>query len=323
MAMHGGVHAHDSVQATDNVFHLGDLFHFQTVDSSEMSFLNAPAIFAWSNVINIHEHGGPPPHFGQAETFQGDAAGSFPKGWSDVALGDPLSMAPKPSVEVVSTSDAFGHPTKALATLPFLGLSQGIYRSIEPSSFYSTSADVRVDQFSDFDPSVLVEDPNNPGFLLCGCPVGSEDLVDWPMQVGFTQLQQGKTNLVEAPNVGIVASSETQSWKLFALTANVLAVIDLGVPVQLGKWYGVEFDMHATGSAHARITDVATHSVLADKVASFADFGPWDPTTDGVFNVESFFDGEGSAKTTPNLAVIDNIDVPNPHASADFGHDLH
>jgi hypothetical protein len=65
------------------------------------------------------------------------------------------------------------------------------------------------------------------------------------------------------------------------------------------------------------ITDVATGSVLADKVASFADFGPWDPTVDGMLDLESFFDGEHSAKATPNLAAIDNIDVPNPHGFAD------
>ena len=252
---------------------------------------------------------------GPPETFQRDAVGSFPASWNDVALGRPGSTAPKPSAKVVSTTDALGHPTKALAIPPFLGLSQGIYRSIKPSSFYSTNAQVRVDQFSDVDYSVLVPDPNNPGFLLCGCPVGAENLVDWPMQVSFTQLQPGKTDLVEAPNVGIVASAETQSWRLFALTANVLADVDLGVPVQLGKWYGVEFDLDAaTGSAHGSITDVATGSVLADKVVSFADFAAWDPAIDGVFNQESFFDGEGSAKTTPNLAVIDNIDtrVPEP-----------
>ena len=89
---------------------------------------------------------------------------------------------------VFETTDAFGHLTQALATLPGIADSQGIYRPIEPSDFYMTRADVRVDQFSDIDPAAAVEDPDNPGFLLCGCPVGVENLLDWPMQVAFAFL---------------------------------------------------------------------------------------------------------------------------------------
>ena len=49
---------------------------------------------------------------GPAETFEGDAVGSFPAGWSDVALVDPASTAPKPSAVVVNTTDAFGNPPR-------------------------------------------------------------------------------------------------------------------------------------------------------------------------------------------------------------------
>ena len=113
---------------------------------------------------------------GSPETFQHDSIGtftdsSFPAGWSDMAQVTSHSTAPQPSAVVIETADAFGHLTKALATLPNVALSQGIYRPIEPSDFYMTRADVRVDQFSDVDPAVAVEDPNNPGFLLLGSRV--------------------------------------------------------------------------------------------------------------------------------------------------------
>src|SRR3954468_2289559 len=78
---------------------------------------------------------------GTPETFEGDAVGSFPAGWSDVALVDPDSTAPKPSALVVSTIDAFGNPTNALAPVAAIGSNQGIYRAISPSTFYSTRAD--------------------------------------------------------------------------------------------------------------------------------------------------------------------------------------
>ena len=73
-------------------------------------------------------HHGKGTHFRHAETFQRDAVGSFPKGWNDAAFVDPDLPAPKPSALVVNTTDAFGHPTKALATLPAIADSQGIYR---------------------------------------------------------------------------------------------------------------------------------------------------------------------------------------------------
>ena len=47
-------------------------------------------------------------------------------------------------------------------------------------------------------------------------------------------------------------------------------------------------------------------------MTSLSAFGAWDPAIDGVFNIESFWDGELSAKTTAGLWVIDNIDVPVP-----------
>jgi hypothetical protein len=213
---------------------------------------------------------------GSQETFQQDSIGtftysSFPTGWSDVAKISPESTAPQPSAVVIETTDALGHPTKALATLPAVAESQGIYRPIEASDVYKTQADVRVDQISDIDRSVIVEDPNNPGFLLCGCPVGTENLVDWPVQIGFSNLD-GSTDPSMAPGVSIVASAETHSWRLLGGTQNVLADIDLGVEVEEGKWYRLEADFDApSGALRGVVTDIASGAILADKMVFLTD----------------------------------------------------
>jgi hypothetical protein len=60
---------------------------------------------------------------GIADNFEGNAAGSFPAGWSDIGLVSP-GTTPNPSVVVVSTTDAFGNPTKALAPVPAIAPSQ-------------------------------------------------------------------------------------------------------------------------------------------------------------------------------------------------------
>jgi hypothetical protein len=270
---------------------------------------------------------------GSPETFQHDSIGtftysSFPTGWFDTAQVSPDSTAPQPSAVVIQTTDAFGHPTQALATLPGIAISQGIYRPIEPSDFYMTRADVRIDQFSDIDPAVAVEDPNNPGFILCGCPVGTENVLDWAMQVGFENLD-GTIDPGEAPDAGIVASAETHTWHLFAATPNVVADIDLGVRVEEGRWYGVETDFDATnGTLHGLITDKATGAILTDTMAFLHDpkYGAYDPSVDGAFNAEAYFDSEVSlvhssdpTLTRPGLAVIDNIDSFTHHPGNAFG----
>jgi len=259
---------------------------------------------------------------GNPETFQRNSVGtftynSFPRGWYDVAQISPDSTAPQPSAVVIETTDAFGHATKALATFPAVAESQGIYRPIDAANFYKTQVDVRVDQFSDTDPSVLVEDPDNPGFLLCGCPVGTENLADWPMQVGFANLD-GSSDPSVAPAAGLIASAETQTWHLFSASQNIIADIDLGVRVQIGTWYGLETDFDVTnGVLHGVVTDIASGAVLSDKMVFLHDtqYGHYDPTVDGAFNAEAYYDGEHSllestdpSLTRPGLAVIDNID---------------
>ena len=296
MARHGGGHAHDNSQQTDGT-----------------TFTGSP------------------------ETFQRDSIGtftnsSFPTGWSDAAQVTSDSTAPQPSAVVIETADAFGHPTKALATLPSVALSQGIYRPIEPSDFYMTRADVRVDQFSDTDPAVAVEDPNNLGFLLCGCPVGTENILDWPMAVQFAYID-GSTDPADVPAAGIVASAETHTWHLFSATTNVVADIDLGIQVEVGKWYSVETDFNASnGALHGEIIDATTGLTLADKMVFVTDpkyafaGGTYDPSVDGVFNTEAYNDGEVSLShtsdptlTRPGLAVIDNIDASPLHPGNAWG----
>jgi hypothetical protein len=273
---------------------------------------------------------------GSPETFQDDSVGtftysSFPTGWSDVAQVTGESTSPRPSAVVIQTTDAFGHATQALATLPAVALSQGIYRPIDPADFYKTQADVRVDQFSDFDTAVAVEDPNNPGFLLCGCAVGFESALDWPMAVGFSFLD-GSIDPADAPAAGLTASAETQTWHLFAGTANIVANIDLGASVEVRKWYHVETDFDASnGILHGQITDIASGDILADKMVFLHDpqyafahgSGAYDPSVDGVFNAEAYNDGEVSLShtsdptlTKPGLAVIDKIDSSNPHSGS-------
>jgi hypothetical protein len=275
---------------------------------------------------------------GSPETFQHDSIGtftysSFPTGWYDTAQITGESTAPQPSAVVIETTDAFGHPTNALATFPAIAESQGIYRPIDPADFYKTQADVRIDQFSDVDRSVIVEDPNNPGFLLCGCPVGTENFVDWPMQVTFEFLD-GKTDPSIAPAVGIIASAETHTWRLLAGTQNVLADVDLGVQAEEGKWYRLETDFNATnGVLHGVVTDIASGTILADKMAFLTDpkyafgGGTYDPSVDGVFNAEAYVDGEHSllnstdpSLTRPGLAVIDNIDTLKHQPANSYGY---
>ena len=284
---------------------------------------------------------------GSPDTFQRDPFGtftqsSFPTGWLDSAdvnrgfIGptptESGSTAPDPSVVVIKTTDASGHLTKAVATLPSVDVNQGIYRPIDETTSYKTSADVRVDQFSDVDRSVLVEDPNNPGFLFCGCPVGTENINDWAMQVGWSLLTPDSPNATETATAAVVASSDDQQWHLAFVTANVVADAPMGVPVKLGQWVGVETDFDATtGLLHGLLTDKASGMTLADMTLNAADFGKYDPKVDGVFNIEAFTSGDISlinsqdpSLTHPDLAVIDNINSFNNQHRGNafgFGHD--
>ena len=252
---------------------------------------------------------GQPEFSGRPDRFQSNQTNHFPRGWQDAALTGPAGAAVSPSAQVIETTDAFAHQTKAVQFLPEIGLDKGIYRVIEPEGHYSIRADVRIDQFSDYDPSDYVEDPNNPGYYPCGCPVGSE--LDIPVQVGFAKTMTDGSPLHLWPQMGIYAGAVSKEWKVFDWTANTYSDHTLGLPVVLGKWYGIEFDVDA-GHATMRslITDRASGDVLVDKTDDLTQFGNWDPVTDGSFDLEALFGGEITAKLTPNIIAMDNIDVP-------------
>lgn len=220
------------------------------------------------------------------DDFESYALGTFPSPtWSDVAGVDPIApITPIPSAEVVSTTDAFGNTTQAVAFVDALGSAGGIYRSVPVSTNYSFGVDIRVDQFAD-----------NP----------QTSASDWAAQMGFVQ---NGFNYSFTPQVGIYASSLTQDWRLFAFGGSSLAVdLTLGVPVNLGQWYRVDIDFNAlNGLTHSIIRDILTGTVLVDRFDVLSD-GVDDWTTDGVpLDAIAIFDGELTG-TTPNLAVFDNL----------------
>jgi hypothetical protein len=90
-------------------------------------------------------------------------------------------------------------------------------------------------------------------------------------------------------------------------TETLAADVDLGVPAAVGTWYRVAFDLNAlTGGYRARVTDVATGTLLVDRVDAFAGW----LSGSGPFDAVGFFDGEGGVGVTrSNLAVVDNINV--------------
>jgi hypothetical protein len=243
------------------------------------------------------------------DNFEGGPLGAVPAGWGDIASFVPGSTAPNPSATVVSTTDAFGNPTRAVATadmpvgtLPTTAPARGIYPLIAASSVYSTSMDVRIDRFSDF-----------TGFD-CGCPPWLYNAFDWPMIGGLGT----SADPVFGPFVGIYASARTQNWRLLVYAHNVKAEFDLGVPITLGTWYGTQLDLDAAGgTVHSRITDPASGATLADVVTVLP--ASWDPAVDGVFDVAGFFASELTAVKQSGLATIDNIristtPIPEPGA---------
>ncbi len=254
---------------------------------------------------------------GFAEDFESQTVGAFPINWLDIGLVDPTPPDPPiPSAIVVETTDAFGQPTRALAIADALAPSSGIYRSVPLSSQYESSADVRVDRFSDNSTS-----PPQ----------------DWAMAIGINRLI-GSTDPAFIPSVQLYASSLTESWRIFIVTDNAIADVELGVPVALGTWYRAEVTLDAlAGTLHSRITDIALGMVLLDQVDSidaldlldgFDEGGSWDPLVDGIFDIEGFFDGELSpSATTAALAVVDNIDlsstpIPEPFSALLLGQGL-
>lgn len=219
------------------------------------------------------------------DDFESDTPGSFPTGWLDVGQVDPDSNAPDPSAIVVSTTDADGNPTQAVAITEALAPSQGIYQPLPVSRFVSIAVDVRVDQFSD-----------GPGSVDA----------DFAIDVTLSQLQ-GETDPVFTPSMGVFASSVTKSWWGFVVgTDSVFFEPDLATPVELGRWYRVELDLDTVhGVIRAQITDLADTVVVLRSVVVIPEW----TKRDGLFDAVSFFDGELSSEDVANITVIDNISV--------------
>lgn len=217
---------------------------------------------------------------GISDDFEGYAPGTFPGAWQDVAdVATTLPLPPPVSGTVVDTTDAFGNATRAFAPVDALASSSGIYQQVTVGNFYRLSVDIRVDQFAD-QPAASV--------------------TDWAMQMGFAELG----DFALTPQVGIYASSLTESWRLYHAT-NGFDDLELGVPVALGTWYNVLLELDATtGITHSVITDILTGTTLVDRSDQLSDW------IGSNFDTIALFDGElSSANTIANLAVIDNVNV--------------
>jgi hypothetical protein len=232
---------------------------------------------------------------GIVDDFESYAPGAFPgPPWLDVATFDPQPpFSTLPSAHIVTTTDAFGNPTQAMAVRDENALVSGIYYQVPVSSTYSLAADLRVDRFSN--------NAVNPAS-------------DWAMQLTFAQVS---SNLYATPQAGIYASSLTGGWRLFLIdsTFTVFADQDLFLPVTLGLWYRVEFELDAlSGAWHTVIGDVATGTTLIDVSGVFAGW----TAGSGLFDSVAFFDGDPSG-TIATLAYVDNVNVvssPLPEPSS-------
>jgi hypothetical protein len=222
-----------------------------------------------------------------SDNFESYALGSFPSPtWLDAGAVQADPRTPIPSATVVATTDAFGNPTQALAVANAVSNSRGIYAPVAVSTFYTLSANIRVDQFSD-----------HP----------ADDVSDWPMELTFVH-NDGTTNFCCIPSAGIFASSLTGHWGLFVLGPSVVfADIDFGATANIGTWYGVSltFDL-STGTFHSSIVDVATGTVLVNRFDVVAGL---DSSNTG-YNGIAFLAGEVSpGDTVPDLAVVDNVNI--------------
>ena len=242
------------------------------------------------------------------DDFEGETVGAFPSKWLDIGLVEPNAPnPPNPSAVVVQTTDAFGNPTKALATIDAIAESQGIYRNIPLSARYISNADVRIDRFSENSVATVQ---------------------DWAMAVGINRfVNDPLVDPAFTPSAQIYASSFDQHWRLYLVTENMGVDLDYGIFAELGTWYRVGIDLDVNlGTIASRIVKISTGDVLVDRVDSlnvldaldgFDQGGAWDPTVDGIFDAEGFFDGELSGDTAA-LAVVDNVDqevVPVPEPS--------
>jgi hypothetical protein len=230
-----------------------------------------------------------------AEVFEDDfetySVGSFPEAnWLDVGLAHPdPPNPPDPSAMIVETTGPTGSPTQALQVVPALGTTQGAYRFVSLETDYSVTCNVRVDRFCD------------------GAPFNASD---WAMDIAVGQFIPG-VDLASIPQVGIYASSRNQQWRLFAyLVTQVEFDIDLGLPVELGRWYTVALDLDAVnGIAHSRISDAASGVLMVDRIDAIAGW----TATDGQYDVLSLNERDASGgNIVSNVALVDDLVYGDP-----------
>ena len=220
------------------------------------------------------------------DNFESYFLGSLPSPtWLDAGAVLPQGRIPPfPSAYVISTLDAFGNPTKAVATVGDLATSKGIYAAVPVSTFYLLRADVRVDRYSD-------------------APVSTTE--DWAMQLTFGQ--NGVANWAYTPQLGIYASSLTQGWRLFSNNPSAFLDLDLQVAANVGTWYTVQQSFDALlGVFHSQIWDAASGAVLLDTFNTLIDWNPADAT----FDAWAFMAGDLSPNTQiGNIGVVDNVNI--------------
>lgn len=221
-----------------------------------------------------------------SDNFESYGLGSFPSPtWSDVGTvannGQIL-----PSARVVSTTDAFGSATQAVAIRDQVGSSRGIFAATDIGRFYSLAADIRVDRYAD-----------KPAFTTS----------DWAMQLTFAH--NGGSSFDGTPQAGIYASSLTGGWRLFLIgELGTSADIALGVGAAVGTWYRVSLDADAlTGTFHTQIFDVLSGTQLLDNTETIAGWTPLEAKWDSI----AFFGGDLSTttNTVANQAVVDNVNI--------------
>lgn len=223
-----------------------------------------------------------------ADDFESYNAGEFPGGeWLDAAEIPEEPLAPIPSVTVEETTGPDGSPTLAISNVEFMGGSQGIYRFVPVSERYIVSADVRIDRLHD----------------------GAEgEISDWAFEIGVGQFVEG-LDLCCTPQVGPYGSCFTGGWRLFVVGTNgTFADIDLGVPIDLGRWYRVEMDLDATrGVIRTRIEDAATGECLTNRIDIIEGWTP----ADGMFDIINFFESDAPSddSTQASLCVLDNVEA--------------
>jgi len=166
------------------------------------------------------------------------------------------------------------------------------------SKRYICSADIRVDRFAD------VVDGNVGG--------------TWAWAFGPAKLVD-QADFGGVPQAVIYADQFSQGWHLYLIGTNGSSGFpDLGVPVDLGRWYRVVLDLDAElGVVSTRITDPATGECLVDRVDVIEGWTP----ADGQFDLISIFESDIAAQSESNLCVIDNVSVQlfgDPSCPADL-----